>query len=81
MGHLHGRQLMMMQGSFSQRVPEAVPPTLKPLKYCEYRVLSLENPPEVCGTFSVQEVEEMAFCLQHGRLVEHGLAQEVEGVG
>jgi len=68
--------LLPLAGAFSQRPAEVIPETLKPLRYCEYRVTRLEEPPESCTTFAIAEIEGMSFCMAHGRTVEHGLAQE-----
>lgn len=65
-----------LAGAFSQRPAEVIPETLKPLRYCEYRVMRLDEPPEVCATFAMAEIEQMSFCLAHGRTVQHGLSQE-----
>ncbi len=66
----------MLQGAFSQRLPEEIPVTLKPLRYCGYRVLVHDEAPSQCGTFAVVELEGLSLCAPHARTVEHGLAQE-----
>ncbi len=73
----------MMQGAFSQRLPEEILMTLKPLRYCQYRVVrpaEIPDPPEVCGIFAVTELHGMSFCFVHGRTVEHGLGLEDQNV-
>jgi len=58
---------------FRQRVVEALPEVLKPLKYCEFRT-SNEG---VCDTFACAVVLEMSLCFHHTNIIVAELQKEV----
>lgn len=58
---------------FRQRVAEAIPEVLKPLRYCAFRTGTEGG---MCDTFACAEVLEMAFCYQHAKVILHELQNE-----
>ncbi len=62
---------------FAMRMPPQVPPVLKPLQYCEFRVKEQqENEVWLCDTFACAIIEGMAFCVGHGPLIVTALEGE-----
>ena len=68
---------VVVPGPFSMRMPPQVPPVLKPLRYCEFRVKDMqESEVWTCDTFACAEIEGMAFCVAHGPLIQTALESE-----
>ncbi len=74
-----------MQSPFIQQVQPQLPIVIKPLRYCEFRVIhetrEYTTPPEVnlCAVFASEVIEEMSFCYQHGLVIQAALAAESGG--
>lgn len=72
----------MTQSPFAQRIPERVPKVLRPLVYCEFRTAQMEEPDAaVCATFACAELEGMAFCSGHAKLIQFELDKEEQNGG
>ncbi len=76
-----------MQSPFMQPQPQAMPIVIKPLVYCEFRVAEATEgygqTPDVsmCAVFASEVIEEMAFCFQHGQIIQAALFAEGGGNG
>ncbi len=71
-----------MQSPFARQEPTALPIVIKPLAYCEFRVS--ENSGEwnqvtevsLCPVFASEKISGMAFCYQHGQIIQQALEAE-----
>ncbi len=65
--------------------PPPMPTVLKPLVYCGFRVASAmeygDHKSEVtqCAVFASEIIQEMAFCYQHGLIIQNALEAEQSG--
>ncbi len=73
------------QSPFSQQVPAPIPRVIKPLHYCEFRVIQesrsdYNTAPDVvvCPVMASELIEEMYFCFNHGAIIQAALFAEGE---
>ncbi len=71
-----------MQSPFARQEPQALPVVLKPLVYCQFRVVEASgewnqsSEVSLCAVFASEVISEMAFCYQHGQIIQQALERE-----
>ncbi len=71
-----------MQQPFTGSTQPLLPKVIKPLVYCEFRVsergAEYSEPDHVsgCAVFASEVIHEMAFCYQHGLVIQAALVAE-----
>jgi len=76
-----------MQSPFIRPQPVDLPMVLKPLVYCEFRVSDAMveygqvSGVELCAVMATEIIHEMAFCFNHGLVIQAALLSEGGGDG
>lgn len=70
----------MSQQPFEQKLPETRPKVIRPIRYCEFRVVTSDQEAVYpCPVFACVIEEDMAFCHQHNQVIQDAIAREAHG--
>lgn len=67
---------MMPTSPFLQHVPKDIPKVMRPLRYCEFRVILGQEDVGLCPVFACTEDEGMWFCNRHHDEIQAAIQAE-----